>query len=70
VPQRLSLMGFGDAEFARRSYPALSTVRVAAAEVGVRVAQAVLASLKGGAFPASEVPVKLIARESTGPASA
>jgi LacI family transcriptional regulator len=70
VPQRLSLMGFGDAEFARRSYPALSTVRVAAAEVGVRVAQAVLASLKGGAFPASEVPVKLIARESTGPALA
>ena len=70
VPQRLSLMGFGDAEFARRSYPALSTVRVAAAEVGVRVAQAVLASLKGDAFPASEVPVKLIARESTGPALA
>jgi DNA-binding LacI/PurR family transcriptional regulator len=66
VPQHLSLIGFGDAEFARRSYPALSTVRVAATEVGVRVAQAVLASLKGGEFPASEVPVKLIARESTG----
>jgi len=70
VPQRLSVIGFGDAEFARRSYPALSTVRVAATEVGVRVAQAVLASLKRDEFPASEVPVKLIARESTGPALA
>jgi DNA-binding LacI/PurR family transcriptional regulator len=70
VPQRLSLVGFGDAEFARRSYPALSTVRVAAAEVGVRLAQAVLATLKGEEPPSSDVPIKLIARESTGPASA
>jgi LacI family transcriptional regulator len=68
VPQRLSLIGFGDAEFARRSYPALSTVRVAAAEVGIRVAQAVVASLKGDEPLAPDVPVKLIARESTGPA--
>ncbi|HEV8258598.1 MAG TPA: substrate-binding domain-containing protein [Casimicrobiaceae bacterium] len=68
VPQRLSLIGFGDAEFARRSYPALSTLRVAATEVGVRVAHAVLASLKGDESPTSDVPVKLIARESTGPA--
>jgi len=70
VPQRMSLIGFGDAEFARRSHPALSTVRVAATELGVRVAQAVLASLKGDALPVSDVPVKLIARESTGPALA
>ena len=70
VPQRLSVIGFGDAEFARRSYPALSTVRVAATEVGVRVAQAVLARLKGDEFPVSDVAVKLIARESTGPALA
>jgi LacI family transcriptional regulator len=68
VPQRLSLIGFGDAEFARRSHPALSTLRVAATEVGVRVAHAVLASLKGDESPTSDVPVKLIARESTGPA--
>ena len=70
VPQRLSLIGFGDAEFARRSYPALSTVRVAAAEVGIRVAQTILASLKGREPPVTDVPVKLIARESTGPALA
>jgi len=65
VPRRLSLIGFGDAEFARRSYPALSTVRVATAEVGVRIAQAVLASLKGDKLPVSDVAVKLIVREST-----
>ena len=66
VPQRLSVIGFGDAEFARRSYPALSTIRFAAAELGVRVAQAVLARLKGDESAVSEVAVKLIARESTG----
>jgi DNA-binding LacI/PurR family transcriptional regulator len=70
VPQRVSLIGFGDAEFARRSFPALSTVRVAAAQVGARVAQTVLARLKGDEPPAPDVPVKLIARESTGPALA
>jgi len=69
VPQRLSLVGFGDAEFARRSYPALSTVRVATAEVGTRIAHALLASLKGDKHPVSDVAVKLIVRESTAPAS-
>lgn len=70
VPRRLSLIGFGDAEFARRSYPALSSIRVATAELGVRLARAVLASLNGNEFPGEDVPVKLIARESTGPAVA
>jgi LacI family transcriptional regulator len=68
VPQRLSLIGFGDAEFAPRSYPALSTVRVATAEVGSRVAQAVSAGLRGDESPAPDASVKLIVRESTGPA--
>jgi LacI family transcriptional regulator len=70
VPQRLSLVGFGDVEFARRTYPALSTIRVASAELGVRLAQAVLASLKGNESAPVDVPAKLIARESTGPALA
>ena len=70
VPQRLSLIGFGDVEFARRTYPALSTIRVATAEVGSRVAQAVLAGLQGDEPPAPDASVKLIVRESTGPASA
>jgi len=65
VPQRLSVVGFGDAEFARQSYPALSTVRVATAEFGVRVAEAILASLSGDEAPAPDVSVKLVVREST-----
>ena len=66
VPQRLSVIGFGDAEFARKSYPALSTVRVATAELGVRIAQAVLASLNDDQPAAPDVAVKLVIRESTG----
>ena len=65
VPQRLSVIGFGDTEFARRSYPALSTVRVATAELGVRIAQAVLASLNDDQPAAPDVSVKLVIREST-----
>ncbi|TMH22453.1 MAG: LacI family transcriptional regulator [Betaproteobacteria bacterium] len=70
VPQRLSVIGFGDAELARRTYPTLSTVRVATAELGSRVAEAVVAGLKEDKSPAPEVSVKLIVRESTGPAFA
>ena len=70
VPLRLSVIGFGDAEFARRTYPTLSTVRVATAELGSRVAEAVLAGLKEDESPAPDVSVKLIVRESTGPAFA
>ena len=70
VPQRLSVIGFGDAEFARRTYPTLSTVRVATAELGSRVAEAVVAGLKEDKSPALDVSVKLIVRESTGPAFA
>ena len=70
VPQRLSVIGFGDAEFARQSYPSLSTVRVATAEFGVRVAQAILASLSGDEAPAPDVSVKLVIRESTAPPQA
>jgi DNA-binding LacI/PurR family transcriptional regulator len=65
VPQRLSLIGFGDAEFARRTYPALSTIRVATSDVGSRVAQAVLAGLKEDESPPPDISVKLVIREST-----
>jgi LacI family transcriptional regulator len=67
VPQSLSVVGFGDALFARVALPALSTVRVVAAELGARVAEVVLAALEGRAVPSAPIPVKLIARESTAP---
>jgi len=70
VPESLSLVGIGDAVFARYAYPALSSVRIAATELGVRVAEAVLAALEGRTLPSLAIPVKLIARESTAPPGA
>jgi DNA-binding LacI/PurR family transcriptional regulator len=67
VPGRVSVVGFGDAQFARWAYPALSTIRVGAAEIGLRAARAVLAQLEGHDFLPLQAPIKLIARESTGP---
>jgi LacI family transcriptional regulator len=68
VPQSVSVVGFGDAEFARRAYPALSTVRVAAAEFGVRTAESLLAIVEGHEASQLEAGLKLVVRESTGPA--
>lgn len=68
VPRGLSIVGFGDAEFARRASPALTTVRIGAADMGLRLAEGLLSSLEhgGGLAPAFEMPVKLVVRESTG----
>jgi LacI family transcriptional regulator len=68
VPDDVSVIGFGDAEFSRRARPALSTVRVAAAELGARAAECLLAIVEGRTPPQIEASVKLIARESTGSA--
>lgn len=69
VPRALSIIGFGDAEFARRAYPALTTVRVPVTRLGVRLAENLLASLERGVTPpAFDTPIKLVVRESTGPA--
>jgi LacI family transcriptional regulator len=66
VPSGLSIVGFGDAEFARRTSPALTTVRIAAADVGLRLAENLLSALQRGMTPeAFEPPVKLVVREST-----
>jgi LacI family transcriptional regulator len=65
VPRAVSLIGFGDTAFGRHAHPALSTVRVAAAEIGRRLAETVLAAIEGRDTAATETPVKLIIREST-----
>jgi len=71
VPRALSVVGFGDAEFARCSVPALTTVRVPAAQMGMHLAEGLLACLeRQGAAPRFETPVKLVVRESTGPVAA
>jgi LacI family transcriptional regulator len=67
VPGAVSVIGFGDADFARRAVPGLTTVRVPAAGIGVHLAEGLLACLEGGGPPAAfAAPVKLVVRESTG----
>ena len=66
VPRELSIVGFGDATFARYAIPALTTVRVLAAEVGLRSAEALLESIAGRVPQPWEAPVKLAIRETSG----
>ncbi|MYM68103.1 substrate-binding domain-containing protein [Pseudoduganella sp. FT55W] len=49
VPQQLAVVGFGDLNFAARTYPPLSTVRVDGANIGRVAAQAILDRLEGKA---------------------
>jgi LacI family transcriptional regulator len=69
VPSAVSIIGFGDADFARRAVPALTTLRIASAAVGEHLAASLLACLEHGTPPPGFVtPIKLVVRESTGPA--
>jgi LacI family transcriptional regulator len=68
VPGEVSIVGFGDAEFARHSMPGLTTLRISTAAIGARAAEALLANLRGQApLPPYEAPIKLVVRETTGP---
>lgn len=66
VPGGISLVGFGDREFARHARPALTTVRVSAAAIGTNAGEALLAALRGEPQPLVEAPLKLVVRETTG----
>jgi DNA-binding LacI/PurR family transcriptional regulator len=66
VPGGISIVGFGDGEFARHATPALTTVRVSSAMLGAQAGEAVIAALHGEPLQLSEAPVKLVVRESTG----
>jgi len=70
VPGEISVVGFGDSPLARCSSPPLTSVRVAAEEIGARAAEALLLMLAGGVPSPAEVSLKLVIRESTGPAPA
>ena len=68
VPQALSLTGFDDLPIAANLVPALTTVRVPAAELGRRTADYLLAKLEGRNPPAhTELPVDLVVRGTTMP---
>lgn len=70
VPDRVSVVGFGDSLLARCSAPALTSVRVSAEEIAVRTTEALLLMLTGGTPSPTEPPLKLVIRESTGPVPA
>jgi LacI family gluconate utilization system Gnt-I transcriptional repressor len=66
VPQQLAVLGFGDLNFAARTYPPLSTVRVDGANIGRVAAQAILDRLEGKAVSSlTDTGFQLIQRGST-----
>ena len=68
VPRSLSITGFDDMELSAQTPPGLTTVRIPAAEIGLRAAQHILARLGGAAAEQRiELEVELIVRGSTAP---
>lgn len=71
VPERLSITGFDDLEAVAHLDPPLTTMHIPAAELGVAIADHLVARLNGRTVPrVTEVPAKLMVRASTGPAPA
>lgn len=68
VPEKLSITGIDDMEFAAELTPPLTTVAVPADEIGRRSADYLIDHLSGKTAPAlTKIPVNLIVRGSTGP---
>lgn len=66
VPAQLAVVGFGDLNFAARTYPPLSTVRVDGANIGRMAAQAILDRVDGKAVASlTDTGFQLIQRGST-----
>lgn len=70
VPEDVSLVGFDNLEVAELVTPELTTVDVPAREMGEAAAEALLRLAdKKEAFIVTELPTRLIVRDSTGPAA-
>jgi len=67
IPQDLSVVGFGDEPFARYCHPALTTIRVAAGEIGRQSGDALAGRIAGASTERHAAGVKVIVRETTGP---
>lgn len=66
VPDDLALVGFDGIPAARQSLPRLTTVDVPSVEVGRRAVEMLMASVRDGRMPASEIlPVTLVIGDST-----
>ncbi|MEO8565861.1 MAG: LacI family DNA-binding transcriptional regulator [Betaproteobacteria bacterium] len=70
VPGQISVTGWGDTALARCVDPLLTSVRVPASASGRAAAEYLVAALAGDTFTWPHLPLKLVIRESTGPASA
>jgi LacI family transcriptional regulator len=68
VPSQLSVLGFGDSEAGRHSWPALTTLRVSVEELAAQARDAIALALAGQDSAPIEAQVKLVIRESTAPA--
>lgn len=70
VPSAMSVASFNDNDFAPFTHPPLTTVRVPIREIGEHAGRWLLERLQGGS-PAQPpaLPVRLVMRESTGPAA-
>lgn len=68
VPADMAVVGFDGIAMSSQSHPRLTTVVVPSADLGRRAVEMLLASLRDGTSPASQVlPVRLLERESTPP---
>lgn len=71
VPDKLSITGFDDLDPVAHLDPPLTTMHIPAAELGIAIADHLVARLNGRAVPrVTEVPAKLMVRASTGPVPA
>ena len=64
LPQRLSIVGYGDTELARITDPTLTTLRIPAFEIGCETARMLLERIEGRTVESVAVPCEMVARES------
>jgi DNA-binding LacI/PurR family transcriptional regulator len=71
VPDDMALVGFDGIPASHQSWPRLTTVDVPSVEVGRRAVEMLVASVRDGGMPVSEVlPVRLVIGDSTPPRAA
>jgi LacI family transcriptional regulator len=65
IPDRLSVVGFGDFEYSRIITPALTTVPIPAFDVGRQAGEAILERIEGENISGMSIGAGLVVREST-----
>jgi LacI family transcriptional regulator len=70
VPGDVSVVGFGDTELARHTWPSLTTVRIAVADLAAGAVATLVAMLAAETVEMPGPAVKLVVRESTALATA